>query len=133
MSECRDSSFVDVKENINRIESSINKMKNELKHFEKQVKFTNDEILRLEGCLIVFKGFNDAGITSIDPKNNKCNTNNSLPQVKAEEKKPSNPEEKSVEKEAVQVHNHHKEKEEENDDDTEEALLSELYKKYRVG
>ena len=61
-----------VSENISRIESAIKQYQDNIdnteKHIEeirKDINNEKNEILRLEGCLLTFKGFRDAGIERI--------------------------------------------------------------------
>lgn len=56
---------VNVSKNIDRIMQNIDDMKKRLEQHDKEKKEVQDEILRLEGCLIVFKGFREAGISEI--------------------------------------------------------------------
>jgi chromosome segregation ATPase len=61
-----------VSENISRIEDAIKQYQDNIdnteKHIEeirKDINNEKNEILRLEGCLLTFKGFRDAGIERI--------------------------------------------------------------------
>ena len=58
-----------VKDNIKNVEDGIINFKQQIKDMERSIETTKQEILRLEGCLIVFKGFEKAGITRIVPDN----------------------------------------------------------------
>ena len=58
-----------VKDNIKNVENGIANFKQQIKDMEISIETTKKEILRLEGCLIVFKGFEKAGITRIVPDN----------------------------------------------------------------
>ena len=58
-----------VKDNIKNIEDGIANFKQQIKDMERSIETTKQEILRLEGCLIVFKGFEKAGISKIIPDN----------------------------------------------------------------
>ena len=56
---------VNVQENIDRLKSSMERVKTDIKSLNEQVKFAKEELIRLEGCLIVFRGFADAGIKNV--------------------------------------------------------------------
>ena len=58
-----------VRDNIKNIENGIESFKQQILDLKKSIETTQNEILRLEGCLIVFKGFENAGISKIVPDN----------------------------------------------------------------
>jgi hypothetical protein len=60
-----------VSENIGRIEAIIESFKQELCDMEKRKEEIKTEMIRMEGCHLVFKGFEDAGIERIIPENEK--------------------------------------------------------------
>jgi hypothetical protein len=57
-----------VSENINRIESIIESFKKELCDMDTRKEEIKSEIIRMEGCYLVFKGFEGAGIERIIPE-----------------------------------------------------------------
>ena len=67
-----DNTPVFVSENIQRIEDTIKQYQDNIENTEKHIEGIREvinneknEILRLEGCLLTFKGFRDAGIENI--------------------------------------------------------------------
>ena len=66
-----------VSDNIQRLRQNIDDLKRQNEDMEKHMKFNSDEILRLEGCLLVFSGFKDAGIENISKNGESCNRDNS--------------------------------------------------------
>jgi len=56
---------INVEKNITKIKDSIEGMKNHIKMCEDDIVQKKEEILRLEGCLIAYKGFKDANIEEI--------------------------------------------------------------------
>ena len=71
-----------VSENIERIQSAVTKFKDEqkelknkkiteLQRIDKEIDEIQEEIFRLEGCLITFQGFQNAGIEKLVPENEK--------------------------------------------------------------
>ena len=70
-----------VKDNIKNIEDGIKNMK-------KSIETTQNEILRLEGCLAVFKGFEKGGITRIVPEDYKEPPIPTLPEAQKTESQP---------------------------------------------
>jgi hypothetical protein len=58
---------ISVQENLDRINKCIDDFKKELDSIESRKNEIEDELLRLEGCLITFSGFKEAGIESIRP------------------------------------------------------------------
>lgn len=56
---------ISVKSNIETIEQNTERLKREIEQFEKQIQDAKDEILRLEGCMIVYKGFESIGLEEI--------------------------------------------------------------------
>lgn len=106
---------VNVQENIDRLNASIEKFEKDIKEHEAAIEFSKKEILRLEGCLIVFKGFAEAGIKNVvDQTYNECKR-------------------VSVNEECNTVHEHEHEHEHERDEcDSEKSPLEALYEKYRT-
>ena len=62
---------MNVNENIRRLLKVTRMLKQDLENHKRDIKFIEEELLRVQGCMIVFKGFRDVGITVIDPKNKK--------------------------------------------------------------
>ena len=64
-----------VSENIERIEKAIEKLKANKEglrgSIETQMNEIQEEIFRLEGCALAFKGFRDAGIEKLVPEDEK--------------------------------------------------------------
>ena len=64
-----------VSENIERIERAIEKLKANKEglrdSIETQMNEIQEEIFRLEGCALAFKGFRDAGIEKLIPEDEK--------------------------------------------------------------
>ena len=64
-----------VSENIERIERAIEKLKANKEglrdSIETQMNEIQEEIFRLEGCALAFKGFRDAGIEKLVPEDEK--------------------------------------------------------------
>ena len=60
-----------VSENIERIERAIDKLRSDKEDLRgsitKQMEEIQEEIFRLEGCHLTFKGFDDAGISKLVP------------------------------------------------------------------
>ena len=69
-------STISVKENLQRIRNAEDKFKLEIKEIEARKIEIEHELLRLEGCWITFKGFQDAGLEKISVKkeDNQCET-----------------------------------------------------------
>ena len=59
-----------VSDNIQRLKQNIEDLKTQIEDLEKHAKFNRDEILRLEGCLLVFEGFKSTGIEQITKNGN---------------------------------------------------------------
>ena len=62
---------INIDDNIEKIDKIITKMKSELKTMQEKIRFTKDEILRLEGCKIVYSGFKNAGLSEIKSSKHK--------------------------------------------------------------
>ena len=60
---------VNVAENIERITASKVKIQGDITSLEEQIKFAKEELLRMDGCLICFNGFQEAGIVNIVDEN----------------------------------------------------------------
>ena len=56
---------VNVEDNIKRLNESKVKVSGDIDSLKEQIKFAKEELIRLEGCLIVFNGFKEAGIKNI--------------------------------------------------------------------
>ena len=105
-----------VKENIDRIKSSISDIKKQNEELQKTIDFNKEELLRLEGCLVVFNGFSDAGITVI--KNDQENNEQQKPPQEVEQ---------------PHIHQVCEQKEcEQKECDQNPKDLTEIYKKYSV-
>ena len=63
-----------VRENISNIEDAIRKFTHELSELEKRKEEIKTERSRLEGCLLTFEGFAQAGIEEISPRTRKTTT-----------------------------------------------------------
>ena len=89
-------STISVRENLERIRNAEDRFKKELEEIEKRGVEIKEELLRLEGCWITFKGFQEAGLETIGIKkeDKQCETSH---QNKTEE-----PEEGEI----VQPHSH---------------------------
>jgi hypothetical protein len=62
---------IDINSNITKIELTIENLNTEIKKLEESIKFSREEILRLEGCRIVYDGLKKAGVTKIDTEKDK--------------------------------------------------------------
>ena len=112
-----------VKENIERIEKSINQIKEQNEEFKKTIEFNRDELLRLEGCLLVFKGFEDAGITVIKKEEHEHK----------DEHEREHKEEHEREHKEEHEHEHKEERTScENNNNGDPVNLTEMYKKYSL-
>jgi hypothetical protein len=58
--------MVNVKENLERIEQNITVMTKRIDELKESVKFTEEEVERLRGCLVVFKCLDGAGVENIE-------------------------------------------------------------------
>ena len=58
--------MVNVKENLERIEQNITDMTKRIDELKESVKFTEEEVERLRGCLVVFKCLDGAGVEKIE-------------------------------------------------------------------
>lgn len=56
---------VNVQDNINRLKESHTKVIGDIDQLKEQIKFAKEELIRLQGCLIVFEGFKEAGLKNI--------------------------------------------------------------------
>tara|TARA_Y100000389_G_C17273518_1_gene419205 strand:+ start:367 stop:702 length:336 start_codon:yes stop_codon:yes gene_type:complete len=56
---------VNVQDNINRLKESHTKVIGDIDKLKDQIKFAKEELIRLQGCLIVFEGFKEAGLKNI--------------------------------------------------------------------
>jgi septal ring factor EnvC (AmiA/AmiB activator) len=56
---------INVQKNIDRINKNIADLKDNIKQMKDQEKTLEEEILRLEGCLITFRGFKTVGLIEI--------------------------------------------------------------------
>lgn len=56
---------INVQKNIDRINKNIGELGENIKQMKDQEKNLAEEILRLEGCLLTFRGFKSAGIDEI--------------------------------------------------------------------
>jgi hypothetical protein len=66
---------INVQKNIDRINKNIMDLKDNIKQMKDQEKTLEEEILRLEGCLITFRGFKTVGLTEITvPENGDTDT-----------------------------------------------------------
>lgn len=102
---------VNVQENIDRLNTSIKKFEDDIEEYNAKIDFSKKEILRLEGCRIVFTGFSEAGIKNVvDQTSNECKR-------------------VSVNEECNVIHEH----EHEHDKCiSEKSPLEDLYEKYRT-
>jgi hypothetical protein len=126
-----------VLENIQRIEDAIKNFREEISNLNERKKELTTEITRLEGCLLTFRGFNQAGIEEIIPEHEK-NYNGSkqgcdqagIEEIIPEHEKNSNGSQQGCDQEKhkppsdPRVHTHEKE--------SDKTPLEELYKKYRT-
>jgi hypothetical protein len=80
-----------VKDNIKNIEDGITNFKQQIVDLKRSIETTKEEILRLEGCLIVFKGFEKAGISKIVPDNFREPVTPTFPEVEKTEPKCNEP------------------------------------------
>ena len=107
------SSPVNVQENIERLENSIKQYEQNIKESEDNIKHHKDEILRLEGCLIVFRGFSEAGIKNVIDSNNSGNDQKINCEIKCD-------------------HNHDHDHDHDHGEEHNNNALEELYRKYRT-
>jgi hypothetical protein len=135
-----------VSHNIERIQGAIKDFREEISRLNERKKELTTEITRLEGCLLTFRGFNEAGIEGIVPEHEKnfnvCN------QESVKEEHNANPDPRAHTKEQEE-HNanpdpraHTKEQEEHNvnpdprahthEKEHGKTPLEELYAKYRT-
>ena len=106
---------VNVDDNIKRLNESMKKVENDIESLKEQIKFAKEELIRLQGCLIVFEGLSEAGLKNIvdSSKQQKNEVTFSEPTCPLDDKKSDD-----YQPPVINSHNH------KNPD--------ELYKKYRT-
>tara|TARA_R110002153_G_scaffold147628_1_gene298885 strand:- start:2433 stop:2768 length:336 start_codon:yes stop_codon:yes gene_type:complete len=106
---------VNVQDNINRLKESHTKVIGDIDKLKDQIKFAKEELIRLQGCLIVFEGFREAGLKNIvdSSEQQKNEVTFSEPTCPLDDKKSDD-----YQPPVINSHNH--------------KNLDELYKKYRT-